>query len=157
MKALSLWQPWASLWLSPAKIHETRSWRLHHRGWLLVHAARKFERDVGPELTAILDGQFGPGWAARLPVGALIGLVHIEACATTVSVYPRRAVELVPEPEPVADFWCGDFRPGRFAFRRSEFRVFDRPVPWRGQQGVFEVPDAVVPAPGVQGTAGGHP
>ena len=41
MKAISLWQPWGSLWLSPAKRHETRHWQTRHRGKLLVHAAKK--------------------------------------------------------------------------------------------------------------------
>jgi hypothetical protein len=40
MKAISLWQPWASLWCSPRKIHETRHWPTNNRGWMLVHAAQ---------------------------------------------------------------------------------------------------------------------
>src|SRR6266851_1649200 len=45
MKGISLWQPWASLWCSRRKVHETRHWRCRHRGWLLVHAAKRFEKD----------------------------------------------------------------------------------------------------------------
>ena len=83
MKALSLWQPWASLWCSPAKIHETRHWPLRHRGKLVVHAAKKFVRDVDPALETILDSDFGSHWGLELPTGALIGIVAIIDCQPT--------------------------------------------------------------------------
>jgi hypothetical protein len=62
MKAISLWQPWASLWVSGRKIHETRSWRTRHRGWLAVHAARRIEADLSwcAELSGIVVEEFGP-------------------------------------------------------------------------------------------------
>ncbi len=40
---LTLRQPWATLWADPAlpKTIETRSWATKHRGWVLVHAAKR--------------------------------------------------------------------------------------------------------------------
>jgi hypothetical protein len=35
---------------------------------------------------------------------------------------------------------CGNFGPGRFAWKRDEFRLFDQPIPYRGRQGFFNVP-----------------
>ena len=79
MRALSLWQPWASLWLTPRKVHETRHWSTLHRGWLLVHAAkRKIDRDIDPALNEILIDEFGPHWGLDLPLGALIGRVQVK-------------------------------------------------------------------------------
>ena len=77
MKALSLWQPWASLWCSKRKVHETRHWRCSHRGWLLVHAGKHFEKtfELDDPLRLILDDEFGGDWAKDLPTGALIGMV----------------------------------------------------------------------------------
>jgi hypothetical protein len=39
---------------------------------------------------------------------------------------------------------CGDFGPGRFAWKRGEFRLFGRPIPYRGKQGIFNVPDGLI-------------
>jgi hypothetical protein len=40
---------------------------------------------------------------------------------------------------------CGNFGPGRFAWKRDEFRLFDPPIPYRGAQGIFNVPDQLMP------------
>lgn len=138
MKALSLWQPWASLWVSARKIHETRSWPTLYRGPLLVHAAKRFEREVDEDLAEILDDEFGPHWGLELPTGALLGIVTVEDCWRTEDVYPLG----MPRGD---DFICGNFGPGRYAFRRAdEYRVFDRPIPFPGRQGLFNVPDSVL-------------
>ena len=85
MNAISLWQPWASLWCSRRKVNETQHWRCSHRGWLLVHAARRFETnfDLDDRLRLILDGEFGDKWADDLPTGALIGMVNVVDCLRT--------------------------------------------------------------------------
>lgn len=46
MKALTLWQPWASLIALGVKTIETRSWSTSYRGPLAIHAAAK-RPDVG--------------------------------------------------------------------------------------------------------------
>jgi hypothetical protein len=135
MKAISLWQPWASLWCSRRKVHETRRWRCPHRGWLLVHATKRF----GPNdpLRLILDDEFGPHWAKDLPTGALIGRVNVVDCQPTRTSFGDAAAS--------DDRVCGDFAPGRFAWKRDEFRLFDQPIPYRGAQGIFNVPDELIP------------
>lgn len=133
MKALSLWQPWASLWLSPNKIHETRPRRTAHRGWLLVHAAKRIELQPSPDLREILEDEWGGHWSMDLPTGALIGRVFITDC---VPLTPAVAVS-------DEDLACGDFSPGRWGYRRNEYEVFAKPIPYRGQQMLFDVPDEV--------------
>jgi len=39
MKAITLWQPWASLLACGAKKYETRSWATSYRGPIAIHAA----------------------------------------------------------------------------------------------------------------------
>lgn len=134
MKAISLWQPWSSLWCSPAKVHETRGWATSHRGWLLVHAAKKIVHDCGADLDEIVCDEFGNHWRMELPRGALIGAVRIIACEPTLGMAIDNDDDLL----------CGDFSPGRFAWRRKEYKRFDRPIPYRGSQGLFDVPDEVV-------------
>ena len=45
VKALTLWQPWASLIGYGAKTIETRSWSTEYRGPLAIHAAKRPTRD----------------------------------------------------------------------------------------------------------------
>lgn len=125
MKALSLWQPWASLWCSPVKMHETRHWPTSHRGWLAVHATKKFVRDVDADLEAILDSEFGGHWGMDLPTGCIIGAVDLVQCWRTED----------RQPVDDDDRTCGDWSPGRHAFERQRYFVLPRPMPCRGQQG----------------------
>ncbi len=139
MKAISLWQPWASLWCSKRKVHETRHWRCSHRGWLLVHAAKRFQTvDLDDRLRLILDDEFGDRWTKDLPTGALIGMVNVVDCLPTRAL----AGDSVASDD---DEVCGDFTPGRFAWRREEFRCFEQPIPFRGTRRFFNVPDELIP------------
>lgn len=158
MKAIALWQPWASLWLSPAKRHETRHWATKHRGKLLVHAAKKFIKDVDSELEGILSDEFGGHWAMDLPTGAIIGMVDLIDCIPTEKLYAgKRAFDCVDlTDEDRTDLACGDFDPGRFGWRRGTYWVFREPVPYLGHQQMFNVQvsrvvDAIANAREVQG------
>ena len=137
MKAISLWQPWASLWCSEAKIHETRHWPTSHRGWLLVHAAkRRIDDHGGTRLDDICDGLWGHHWGMEVPRGALVGMVNLVGCVSTDTMpIGHQSTE---------DYECGDFSHGRYAWRRAAFHVFRDPIPYRGQQGMFEVPDNLI-------------
>lgn len=72
MKALSLWQPWASLWACGRKRFETRDWFTTYSGPILVHAARRIETEILDALRDICADEFGPRWHVELPGGALI-------------------------------------------------------------------------------------
>ena len=151
MKALSLWQPWASLWCSQRKIHETRSWPLKHRGWLAVHAAKletgralaqSFGNDVaaGKALIEICIDEFGGHWSMDLPRGAVIGAVKIVDCVITEEIRHRYSRPGADAAKCLEDLTCGNFGDGRFGFMRSEFILLPRPVPFKGRQNLFDVP-----------------
>lgn len=138
MKAISLWQPWASLWCAGPKIHETRHWPTSHRGWLAVHAAkRKIDDFSGDPIDKICSHVFGPHWGMELPLGAIVGVVNIVDCLTTEDA----ALGLEDD-----DYECGDFSPGRFAWKRKQFIRLGDPIPYRGAQGIFTVPDDILPS-----------
>lgn len=138
MKAISLWQPWALLWLlsdPDEKVFETRSWHTSYRGPLLVHAAktnnaevrdfmgssglRKVRSEHGLELE---DFQFG----------AIIGKVDLVGCYL---------MSRIPEPSEREETW-GNWTPTRYAWERGGKPIrFAEPIPYRGAQGLFEVPD----------------
>lgn len=143
MRAISLHQPWASLWLSSAKIHETRHWETAYRGPLAVHAAKRFEVNVSDDLARVLSAQFGAHWRRTLPRGgAVLGVVDLVACRRTADVYPTFWFE--GDDSAPADYWCGDFSPGRFAWQRGGFRVLPKPITLPGRQSFFSVPDELL-------------
>lgn len=137
MKAISLWQPWASLWLTDAKVHETRHWPTHYRGWLVVHAAKRRIDDLsGDRLDEICDGIWGHHWGLELPRGALIGMVKLVDCKQMKFTKPASE----------DDEECGDWSDERYAWMRApKFTVFEEPIPYRGAQGMFDVPAALLP------------
>ena len=127
MKAISLWQPWASLLFTTprTKIHETRHWGTSHRGAMYIHAAKKLISECGEDLDEICIDRFGAEWRKTLPRGAIIGIVHLIDCMRTDSVAGHTTKE---------DLICGDFYPGRFAWSLGMPTPIG-PGPEKGQQG----------------------
>jgi hypothetical protein len=148
MRALSLWQPWASLWCSPRKIHETRGWFTAYRGPLAVHAAKRriTNREylsIPKGLRTIVEDEFGVHWANDLPYGAIVGVVNLERCLSVVDVYDT--IWFSDELTAPDDYHCGDFSPGRYAWRRApQFELLKQPIPYLGKQGFFQVPDEML-------------
>lgn len=135
MKAIGLWQPWASLWLSPRKRHETRDWATSYRGQLAVHACKRFEKDVDDGLRAILEDEFGFYWAMDLPVGAIIGVVDLVSCIQMGITHPADD----------DDRKCGNWSNERYAWARdNDYTVFETPIQFIGRQGLFNVPDEII-------------
>jgi hypothetical protein len=112
-------------------VHETRHWRCSHRGWLLVHAGKHFEKafELDDPLRLILDDEFGGDWAKDLPTGALIGMVNVVDCRATQTPFGDAAAS-------DDDRECGDFSARRFAWKRDDYRLFDQPIRYRGAQGL---------------------
>lgn len=140
MKGLTIWQPWASLITVGAKQFETRDWYTAHRGLLAIHAAKQFgseERatcDEEPFALALRRG--GLGSALALPLGAIV------AVATLVAVHRAETLKGLHDQE--REF--GDFSHGRFAWQLAYVRRLDAPIPCRGAQGLWDVPDDVARA-----------
>ena len=59
MKALTIWQPWASLLVSGQKKYETRSWATAYRGPIAIHAAM---RPVRRTIDALAADREESGW-----------------------------------------------------------------------------------------------
>lgn len=132
MKAISLWQPWASAIALGNKCVETRSWSTSHRGPLLIHAAKRWTR---PQREfAEVERSLGR-MAEAIPFGAIV------ACATLSDV--RRSEELALEVSAIEKLY-GDYRDGRYGWVLTEILPFPEPIPFRGAQGLFDVPYGVV-------------
>lgn len=146
MKAISLWQPWASLWCSPRKRHETRHWKTPHRGWIAVHAAKidicnALEKCVDNmadlrQIQEICIDEYGGHWIQDLPRGHIVGVVRL------IDVIPTELVKRAPaSPAEFEDELLGNFAPGRYAWLRTDFKLLERPIPYKGRQNIFDVPD----------------
>jgi len=145
MRAISLWQPWASLWMLNVKAFETRHWATGYRGPLAIHAAQRVCRDIDEDLTAIVVDQFGSRWYHALPRGAILGRARLVNCHPTEYVRfssmtaALHGVVLVSEKERTQ----GNFEVGRFAWEIADRVPLEQPAPWKGHQGFFQVPPHV--------------
>lgn len=138
MKAISLWNPWATLVATGAKRNETRSWPTRHRGLLLIHATKNKDHDSialcfeEPFLTALMEaGIEKPG---DMPFGAIIAVCTLADCVRVETISDR-----VSETERA----FGDYSDGRFAWLLKDVQAIE-PIEYRGMQGLFEVPDEVL-------------
>lgn len=110
MRALSLWQPWASAIALGIKTVETRAWSTKYRGPLLIHATQRFPREAREfAATERALGRLPP----RLPLGAVV------AVATLVDVRPTEEVALEVS---ALERLYGDYTPGRWAWMLSDVR-----------------------------------
>jgi hypothetical protein len=132
MKALTLWQPWASLVILGVKQVETRSWPTDYRGPLAIHAAKAFPVEVQELCWEVpfygylkRGGYTGPH---DLPRGSVLGVVEVTGCH-------RITRDNVP-PEPERSF--GDYTPGRWAWDLAAKEFYQVPFPARGYQRLWE-------------------
>lgn len=160
MKAISLWQPWASAIAVGAKRIETRSWPTSYRGPLAIHAAK---RRVVEELI-----RWGCCWnwcgALRplgrfmgedeledvLPFGGIVAVCRLADCRPTDSFTQAELLRVrMPEERPgeMPELYAwnerqmGNFDLGRFGWVLEDVRRIDPAIPWKGKQGFFDVPD----------------
>jgi hypothetical protein len=129
MKALTLWQPWASLVAAGAKTIETRSWSTDYRGPLAIHSAL-----AADNLSLALHGSMKAALTVAginpeaLPLGKIVAVCYLSACLSTDEELPDL---------PAWEFEFGDFSPGRYAWFLASIQALDFPIPVRGRQGLW--------------------
>lgn len=148
MKALTLWQPWASFFALGLKTMETRSWGTDYRGPVAIHAATRrndeeeaeavedifdYLKDTSvPDFFRLRDAiRFGRD-LQRLPRGVIV------AAGELFDVVPTCA-QIAP-----LEWALGDHGPGRFAWQFCDLRPIDPPIHYRGAQGLWHLPDSVI-------------
>lgn len=136
MKAISLWQPWAALMEAGLKTVETRSWPTRYRGQLAIHAAK---RPMGHQEKTLLNrwGSLGlvdhPLHLGLFAYGKIVAVVELVDC---------RPTEFFDPGYKEGEF--GNYAPGRWAWVTRNLKVLDEPIPYRGRQGLFEIPDSII-------------
>jgi hypothetical protein len=161
VKALSLWQPWATLVAVCAKRFETRGWSTAYRGPLAIHAAKKWDRDLaadaaeepfrsalmlaGVEFTASTPTTWIHAASYRysdgLPFGGIVALAEL------VDVYPTADARFEHEIDAHAaphERAFGNYEPRRFAWKLANVRRLADPVLCRGYQALWTLDPLVV-------------
>lgn len=115
MKTLSVIQPWAWAIIHAGKTVENRTWECAYRGELAIHASKEYDLQgrewIEQEFRIAVPGP------SDCPRGGVIGMVQMVDCVTRHS-----------------SPWFF----GPFGFVLAEPQSI-RPIPTRGQLGIFEV------------------
>ncbi len=141
MKALSLWEPWASLIRTGAKTIETRSWPTNYRGKLLICAGRGGLSKQGlRELLSLPEFKKGLLPIAGRAHGRTGGLIpkdlYFGKAVATVELYDCKPTEKCPNDEIGSNRPLGDFSPGRYAWFLRLIDGSFEPFSVTGRQGL---------------------
>lgn len=147
MKALTLWQPWASLVALEQKRIETRGWATRYRGELAIHsAARLPPKWLGasrhqPEFRDALadifncrrdcDGRSGyhvDDAILELPYGKVLCTVRLSDIVETGGMDTEPSI--IGERERL----FGNYEPGRYAWYLDMIGMFVPPIPAKGNR-----------------------
>jgi hypothetical protein len=142
MKAISLWQPWASLIQVGAKKVETRSWQTSYRGDLLICSTKGGlgKTQMQEYLTHKLFANALRGLES-IPFGQALCVVTLSDCVTTGEINTRAQYQRWLEGD---EYYFGDYSPGRYAWKLDNLRPLKKPFRVSGKQGFFEVDDAMI-------------
>jgi hypothetical protein len=96
-----------------------------------------------------------PLWES-LPFGAIVAVCTLADCVRTETLNDLDTVRwLSPDgPDAWTERHMGDFSPGRWGWVLAHIRALESPIPYRGAQRLFDVPDDLltVLAPVATGT-----
>lgn len=139
MRALSLWEPWASLMAHEEKHVETRHWTTSYRGAVIIQAAKN-PAEIGP---ALISPPFREALARHgiqhmahfhlgkaLAVGWLYDIVHTEDLRD----------QLSPQ-----ELLFGNYAAGRYAWQFKDIVLLPEPVELKGQQGLWTYYGKTIP------------
>jgi activating signal cointegrator 1 len=134
MKAISLWQPWASLVALKVKTVETRCWYTDYRGDLLICAAKTMNMEYQdyyyslPSIPMLSESKPVP--YKDLPRGYAVAKVSLTDCI--------KMTETLIDKQSDMEIACGNWEIGRYAWMLGDITPVT-PFPVRGQQKLFEV------------------
>lgn len=134
MKAISLWQPWATAMAIGLKTIETRHWSTNIRGLVAIHASKQWqisERRWAAELAELHNAPA----IANPPLGKIV--------ATGRLVAVKRTEDLLPTISETEETF-GNYAPQRFGWLFEEIVALPIPVPIKGAQGFFDIPEELL-------------
>lgn len=143
MKALTLWQPWASAIAAGLKRVETRGWSTAYRGRMAIHAAKCTPSEHLTFFDSISDrdraafGALGIRSRAELPTGCIVAFADLYACVKM----DEPLLSITTEEEQRWGIWTL----GRYGLYLRNIETLRQPIPVvRGWQKMWEW-DGIVP------------
>lgn len=131
IKAVTVYEPWAGLIARQFKEYETRSWYTPYRGPLVIHSGK---REPMVEEMAVIEDALGKNYFLLMNFGCGLCVCELVHC------YP---VEAVRDRMTMREYKLGNYSNGRYAWHMKVLKVFERPIPMRGQQGLWDWPEDV--------------
>lgn len=126
MKALTICQPYAELIARGDKPIENRSWPTRYRGPLLIHAGKSRDWLGDDDEEAALYAVN----VLEIPFGAIVAAADLVACLHIQQAWPVHWRHLQAH-EHANGPWC---------WVLENVRRAPRAVPWKGAQGLWDVP-----------------
>jgi hypothetical protein len=143
LKAITLWEPWATMMAIGAKVNETRGQRIHHRGPIAIHAAKN-KGGASDEVTnAAIQAFHKRGLEPKFNFGCIVAVVDLYECRMSEDFgFEGVDKELIFVNNDEAGF--GDYSPGRFIYRTRDLRPLPKPIPASGCQALhWTLPDSI--------------
>lgn len=139
MRAISLWQPWATMVALGLKQFETRHWATDYRGPLAIHAAKRWTKEQADFTQKLLAlhvvgrrlRQCGYTAADQLPLGAVVCTVQLTKILSTESALATNQVGIIEQ-------MLGNYSIGRKAWLLLDVQRLEPPIPATGHQGFWE-------------------
>jgi activating signal cointegrator 1 len=144
IRCLPCSQPVATLIMRGIKCIDTRPFQTDYRGPVAILATQKqFRlRDYSRRFIDQIreDGLFADHLQGKLLYGVILGTVDL------VNIYPaedeRHWTQDLKQDDREQIY--GDFSPGRFGWHFANVQTFANPIPFKGQQGFFELRSALL-------------
>jgi hypothetical protein len=131
IRAITIWQPWATLIAKKLKQIETRSWSTTYQGIILIHAAKRtpLESELKPFTQYLQDVD------VHKDLGKIVAIAQLTDCVLMTEEFIENQSEL--------ERLCGNWQPGRYAWQLSNIRKID-PIPSQGKQGLWVPPKELI-------------
>lgn len=145
MKALSIWQPYASLIAIKAKQYETRGWATKYRGPLAIHAAAKSPAAVYKILDTDTVGMIKKAIAPLCTTAEKLGDIRAKCLPTGKVIAIAILTDCIPITEEFAasvsaeERAFGDWTPGRYAWKFEKVCILPFFIKAKGQQGLWNL------------------
>ena len=157
MKAITMYQPWASLLACGAKKYETRSWPTNYRGPIAIHAATRKPDTRGMSASTVhamvqavrplvvqdaRTTMYLP--LELLPRGAIIATAELVECWQVIEHTPTVIIlrqsngigeDKIPADAPYLQF--GDYSVGRYIWAFTNMTMLPEPIPAKGRQRIW--------------------
>lgn len=143
MKALTVWQPYASLLVMGLKEYETRGWETKYRGPLIIHAAKLNDNarkdDIDRVVTVLREHGMDKEAEALFEAcgrsfGCAVGVVDLTGCSAMM------------DGGTVLENAVGYFGEGRFGWKCDNPRMFASPIQVPGKQGLWNPSQELIEA-----------